>query len=123
MATIRTKSGRTLDELTMDALRAGKLTPDDFRISHETLDGQAEAAEAAGSRQLAENLRRAGEMTALSNQDVFDIYNKLRPGRATYDELITLANHLQKEQNMPMVAAFVREAAEAYRERGIAKSA
>ena len=121
MATIRTKSGRTLDELTMDALRAGKLTPDDFRISRETLNGQAAAAAAAGSRQLAENLRRAGEMTALSNQDVFDVYNKLRPGRATYDELITLAENLRQERNMPLVAAFVSEAAEAYRQRGITK--
>jgi len=119
--TIHTKSGKTLDELTIDALRAGELTPDDFRISREQLNHQAAAAEAAGNRQLAENLRRAAELTEMSNQQVLEIYNLLRPGRATYSELINLADRLQDEQNMPLVASFIREAAEAYRQRGIAK--
>lgn len=118
-STIRTNSGRALDELTIDALRAGSLTADDFRISRETLNQQAEAAERAGYGQLAENLRRGAEMTAMSNQQVLDIYNLLRPGRATYGELIDMAHRLEHEQKMPLVAAFVREAAEAYRERGL----
>ncbi len=122
-ATVRTKSGRPLDELTMEALRTGELTAEDFRISRETLDRQADAAEAAGSRQLAENLRRAAEMTVLSQQQVFEIYNMLRPGRATYAELDTLPDRLPDELHMPRLAAFVREAAEAYRERGIVRNA
>ena len=113
---ITTQSGRRLDDLTIEALRAGELTAEDFRISRETLDRQADAAEAAGYRQLAENLRRAAEMTGLSNDEVFAIYNKLRPGRATYTELISLADRLQN-MNMPRVAAFIREAAQAYRQR------
>lgn len=120
--TIHTNSGRLLDDLTMEALRAGDLTADDFRISRETLNRQAEAAEKAGYDQLADNLRRGAEMTAMSNQQVVDIYNLLRPGRATYGELIALADRLEREQAMPRVAAFVREAAEAYRERGLVKA-
>jgi propanediol dehydratase small subunit len=117
---IRTVSGRTLDELTIEAVLAGDLTAEDFRISGETLRRQADAAEAAGYWQLAENMRRAAELTHLSNQEVLDIYNTLRPGRATYGQLITLADRLEIELDAPLTAALVREAAEVYLERGIA---
>ena len=119
---IRTGSGRALDELTIDALRAGRLTAGDFRISRAQLDAQAAAAEAGGYRQLAENLRRAAELTGLPNERVFEIYAMLRPGRASVAELHDLAADLRR-QNMSRVAAFIVEAAEAYGKRGIAKRA
>jgi propanediol dehydratase small subunit len=119
---VRTKSGRTLDELTIDAVLAGELTIEDFRISGDTLRRQADAAAAAGYRQLAENLRRAAELTRLSNQELLDVYDALRPGRATYDQLIELAERLEKERQAVLVAAFIREAAEVYLERGIVKT-
>jgi propanediol dehydratase small subunit len=118
----RTLSGRTLDELNIEAVLAGELTAEDFRISGETLRCQAKAAEAAGYRQLAENLRRAAELTHVSNQEVLDTYNALRPGRSTYDQLIALANHLEGDLDAPLTAALVREAAEVYLERGIVKA-
>lgn len=121
--TVRTASGRILDELNMKAILTGELSAEDFRISGETLCRQADAAEAAGYRELAANLRRAAELTGLSNQEVLDIYNALRPGRSTYKELITLAERLEKDLDAPLTAAFVREAAEVYRERGILKNA
>ena len=117
---IRTVSGRTLDGLTIEAVLAGDLTIEDFRISGETLRRQADAAEAAGYWQLAENMRRAAELTHLSNQEVLDIYNTLRPGRATYGQLIRLADRLETELDAPLTAALVREAAEVYLERGTA---
>ena len=116
---VRTQSGRTLDELSMEAVLAGRLTPDDFRISDETLRQQADAAEAAGYGQLAENLRRAAELTRISNDQVFAIYDKLRPGRATYEDLVALANQLDQEFDAPMIAGLVHEAAEVYLERGL----
>jgi len=116
--TVRTATGRTLDDLNIEAVRAGELTAEDFRISGETLRHQAEAAEAAGYWQVAENLRRAAELTGISNQEVFDIYDALRPGRRTYDDLIALADRLEEELAAPLTAAFVREAAEVYQERG-----
>ena len=120
--TVRTASGRSLDELNIEAIRAGELTAEDFRISGETLRRQADAAEAAGYWQLAENLRRAAELTGISNQEVLDIYNALRPGRSTYNELIALAKRLENDLNAPLTAAFVREAAEVYQERGILRN-
>ena len=117
--TVRTASGRTLDELNIEAIRAGELTAEDFCISGETLRRQADAAEAAGYWQLAENLRRAAELTGISNQEVLDIYNALRPNRSTHTELIALADHLENDLDAPLTAAFVREAAGVYQERDV----
>jgi propanediol dehydratase small subunit len=121
-AEIRTRSGRPLAELTIEALRAGALAGDDFRISREQLEAQAQAAQAAGYRQLADNLRRAAELTGVSNERVFEIYECLRPGRASFAALAELARELARD-GMPRVAAFVAEAAEAYRARGIGADA
>jgi len=118
---LRTRSGRPLAELTMDALRTGALAGDDFSISREQLEAQADAARGAGHPQLADNLRRAAELTALSNERVFEIYELLRPGRASFAELTALASELAGA-GMPRVAAFVGEAAEAYRARGILRA-
>jgi len=120
--TVRTLSERRIDELNLDALRAGELTAEDFRISGEVLRQQADAAERAGYRQLAENLRRAAELTRVSNEEVFEIYSALRPGRTTYRQLVEMADHLENELDAPRTAALVREATEVYRERGILKS-
>jgi propanediol dehydratase small subunit len=119
--TVRTTSGRALDELTIEAVFAGELTAEDLSISGDTLRHQASVAETAGYRQLAENLRRAAELTRISNQEVLDTYNALRPGRTTYGQLVELADRLENGLDAPLNAAFVREAAEVYLERGIIK--
>ena len=120
--TVRTKSGRALDELTIEAVLTGELTVADFRISGETLRRQADSAKAAGYRQLAENLRRAAELTRLSNQEVLDVYDALRPGRTTYGQLIALAERLEKEHQAMLTAELVREAAQVFLERGVIKA-
>ncbi len=116
---IYTASGRRLDELNMAAIVAGELTTEDLRISAETLRRQADAAQAAGYPQLAQNLRRAAELTRLSNEQVFEVYDTLRPGRTTHSQLMALAERLEREFDAPLVAALVREAAEVYLQRGI----
>jgi len=116
---VRTASGRSLDELTMEALLSGELTTEDFRISGETLRRQADAAEGAGYRALADNLRRAAELTTIANEEVLRIYEALRPGRSTYEKLIALADRLQAAHDAPLTADLIREAARAYRERGV----
>jgi propanediol dehydratase small subunit len=117
--TIHTSTGRSLDELNLEAVLKGTLMAEDFRISAETLSRQADTAEAAGYRQLAENLRRAAELTHISNEEVLEIYNTLRPGRTTYDKLVALAERLAHELDAPRTAAFVQEAAEVYLARGL----
>jgi len=116
---VRTFTGRYLQELSVENVLAGELTAEDFRTSAETLRRQADAAETGGYRQLAENLRRAAELTCISNEEVLEIYNQLRPGRGKYDSLCALAERLEKEYQATLTAAMVREAAEVYRKRDI----
>jgi len=114
-----TQSGKRRDDLTMDAILEGELSEADFRISASALRHQAEAAEEAGYGELGHNLRRAAELTAVSNEEVLAIYSALRPGRTTYSALIALAQRLEGEHGAPLTAALVREAAEAYLARGL----
>jgi propanediol dehydratase small subunit len=114
-------SGRSLDGLNLEGVLSGELTADDFRISRETLLQQAESAQTGGYHQLANNLRRAAELTAFRNQELLDIYTSLRPGRSSYKQLITLSKQIEKEYHALLTAKFIREAAEVYRQHGICK--
>jgi propanediol dehydratase small subunit len=115
----RTQTGKPLSALTLQAILEGSVQSEDFRISEETLRRQADKAERAGYPELADNLRRAAELTNISNEEVMTIYETLRPGRTSYDELLALAERLESDLNAPRNAALVREAAEAYRDRNI----
>lgn len=90
-----------------------------FQISPDTLRHQAEVARVAGFTQLAENLRRAAELTAVPNDELLRMYELLRPGRSTLDELITMAEKLERDYNAVETAAFVREAAQVYLARNL----
>ncbi len=54
----RAKSGREVDDITLDAVRAGDVDIDDVRIDPTTLEHQAQVAEVHGNPQLAANFRR-----------------------------------------------------------------
>jgi propanediol dehydratase small subunit len=114
----RALSGRPVDDLTLDAVRTGEVGLADLRIHPETLERQAVIAERHGNPQLAANLRRAAELTQLSDQEVLAIYEALRPGRSTAAELAALAGSLA-DRGLPRCAALVAEAAEVYARRGL----
>ena len=114
----RAWSGNDATSVTLDALRRGELGIDDVRIHPETLEHQATVAEAHDNPQLAANLRRAAELTALSDDEVLSIYESLRPRRSTYDELLALALSLES-RGLSINAALLREAAEVYSRRGM----
>ena len=116
---IQTKTGRALDELTIEAVLEGEVGIGDFGISAEQLRVQAEVAERAGYGQLARNLARAAELTAVSNEEILALYTALRPGRSSHGELLALADRLEREYAAPLTAELVREAAAAYQARGI----
>ena len=116
---VRTRTGYKLEELTIDAILEGELGIDDFRISAEQLRHQADVSETAGYRQLAGNLRRASELTGISNQEILAMYDALRPGRATFELLIALAERLERDLEAPLTAALVRVAAEVYVQRDL----
>lgn len=118
---LRAASGRPLSELTEAALDAGELTIADTQVSAETLRTQAEVARRAGQAQLAANLERAAELTAVPNADVLRMYDQLRPGRATHAQLLALADELATRHGAAACAAFVREAAAVYLRRGLVR--
>jgi propanediol dehydratase small subunit len=118
MTADRALSGRAVSELTLDAVRRGDVSLEDLRIHPDTLERQAAVAEQHANPQLAENLRRAAELTQLTDEEVLAIYEALRPGRVTSAELTTMADSLAA-RGLPRCAALVAEAAEVYARRGL----
>jgi len=116
---LQAASGRPLSEITLEAAAKGDLSIADLRISPETLRAQAEIARAAGYTQLAANLTRAAELTAVPNEELLQMYEMLRPGRSTFETLIGLAEKLESVYHAPVTGRMVREAAEVYRARGL----
>lgn len=116
---LHTASGRPLSDINAQAVESGDISLADVQISPETLRAQAEVARAAGYTQLASNLLRAAELTAVPNAEVLRIYDRLRPGRASYAELTELADTLETQYHAPECAALVREAAEVYKTRNL----
>lgn len=116
---VTTPGGATLDQLNLEQLRAGVIAGEDVRATEQTLMLQAEVAAESGQTQLAENLRRAAEMTRVPDDVILSIYTALRPGRSTRAGLDDWARTLEEEFGARAVAAFVREAAQAYRDRGL----
>ncbi len=116
---LRAQSGRRLSEITAEALAAGELGGDDLRTHADTLRQQAEIARAGGFPQLAANLLRAAELTDVPNDELLRIYETLRPERASDIELERLADYLESTYGARENAAFIREAADVYRARGL----
>jgi propanediol dehydratase small subunit len=116
---VRTPTGKRLEELTLDAVLNGDVTAEDLRITPRTLRLQAEIADAVGRPQLAENMRRAGELTAVPDERILEIYNALRPRASTKQELLEIADELESRYSAPKNAALVREAAEVYERRSL----
>lgn len=115
---VTTPSGLPLDEVTLDAARDGRLAAADARATAETLSLQAGVARAAGREQLAANLERAAELVTVPDAELLEVYTALRPGRSSADELQAWAVRLEG-LGAGRTAAFVREAAAAYAERGL----
>jgi propanediol dehydratase small subunit len=113
-------SGRPAEDLTIEALHRDELGPDDVRIHPDTLEVQAQVAEAHDNPQLAENFRRAAELAMIDESEVLALYEALRPRRCTAEELETLAAGLA-DRGAPRCAALVREAATVYARRGLLK--
>jgi propanediol dehydratase small subunit len=115
---IRALSGKAVEQLTVEAVRAGEVGVADLRVHPETLERQAVVAGQHGNPQLAENLRRAAELTRLPDEEVLAIYEALRPGRSTPGQLTELAASLAG-RGLPRSAALLTEAAEVYARRGL----
>lgn len=112
---LRTPSGMRFEDVTPEAVLAGQVTMADLRVTAEALELQAQVADEAGRPQLAENLRRAAELVAVPEERILEVYNALRPGRASREHLLRLASELEDQYEARRCAALIREAAEAGR--------
>ncbi len=118
---IRTPSGRSVDDINMENILNGDLSADDLRISADTLEYQAQIQESFGNPGVAANFRRAAEMTNIPDERILEIYNAMRPYVSTKDELLGIADELEKEYDASLNAKLVREAAEVYEKQGMLK--
>jgi propanediol dehydratase small subunit len=103
----------------MDAVVSGELTGDDLRIAPETLQLQAQLADASDRPQLASNFRRAAEMTAIPDAEVLEMYNALRPRASSKEQLLAIAERLEGHYGAAESGVVVREAAEVYERRNL----
>ena len=119
---ITTSKDRSIDDITLDAVMEGEIEADEIRVTPEILEYQAQIAESIGRPQLAANMRRAAELTAVPDDRILEIYNTLRPDRATKDELLEIADELENEYDAQINAELIREAADVYETRGRLKA-
>jgi propanediol dehydratase small subunit len=119
---LHTATGKRMEDVTLEAVMAGKVDPMDVRITPETLRMQAEIAEGVGRKQLGLNLRRAAELSAVSDERLLEMYNALRPHRSSKVELLAMAEELDTKYKAKICSAFVQEAAEVYERRGLLRS-
>jgi propanediol dehydratase small subunit len=116
----RTRSGKKLDDLTLEALEGGEVAMEDLRITPEALRQQAEIARAAGRPTLARNFERGAELVDVPQDVILRIYELLRPGRAKgKSDLLDAAQLLRDAYKAERMAAFIEEAAAVYERRGL----
>lgn len=116
---ILTQTGKKLSDITLEAVENGHITHEDIKISKQTLQRQRDIAKAHHRPQLAANFDRAGELVSVPDTVMLDIYNKLRPYRATKEELVQIAGQLLEDYHAPQCAQLVLDAADTYEERGL----
>ena len=117
---VRTPTGRSLADLTVDNVLAGTVTAADIAITPEALRLQAEIARAARRETLARNFERAADLVTVPQAIIFEVYELLRPGRAkSADELRAKAEDMRRQYRANHVAALIDEAAEFYERRGL----
>ena len=117
---VRGRRGKTLDEVTLDALETGEVDMQDLRITDAALEMQADIARSENREKLAENFERASELVGVPQDYLMTIYELLRPGRAQdKTALLKVADDLRTTYGATRMAAFLEEAAEVYETRGL----
>ena len=114
------KRGKSLADITLDAVMAGEVTMEDLRITPQALQTQAEIARDAGRPTLALNFERGAELVEVPQDFIMQVYEMLRPGRAkSKEELLEAAATLRDTYKAERIARFIEEAAETYEARGL----
>jgi propanediol dehydratase small subunit len=118
---IKSKTGKSIKDITIENILSGNIKAEDIKISKETLLLQGEISEKEGRPQLKENFQRASEIIEVPDNILLGIYDKLRPNRSTKDELIQIAEELIKSYGAHNCAKLIMEAVQVYEKRGLFK--
>jgi propanediol dehydratase small subunit len=119
-ARVKGARGKSLSDITLEAVLDGTVTIEDLRITPAALAAQADVARAAGRPRLADNFLRAAELVAVPQEVVMRAYELLRPGRArSRADLNDLAQTMRENYAAERIASFIEEAAETYEKRGL----
>ena len=117
---VRSQTGLTLADFTVDAVLEGRIGAADLAITPEALRLQADVARAVGRDRLAENFERAAELVAVPQEMLLDTYELLRPGRAkSANELRERAGLMRRDYGATRIAALIEEAADVCERRGL----
>ena len=117
---VRSQTGLTLADFTVDAVLEGRISAADLAITPEALRLQADVARAVGRDRLAENFERAAELVAVPQEMLLDTYELLRPGRAkSANELRERAGLMRRDYGATRIAALIEEAADVCERRGL----
>ena len=119
---VKSATGKVLSSFSLEKVKSGELTAEDFRIAPETLELQAQVADSVDRESLARNMRRAAELIAVPDDQLLSVYNAMRPYRSTKSELYGIADELETKYKCTVNAAFIREAADVYEKRGRLKA-
>ena len=119
---VKSATGKVLSGFSLEKVKSGELTAEDFRIAPETLEMQAQVADSVDRESLARNMRRAAELIAVPDDQLLSVYNAMRPYRSTKSELYGIADELETKYKCTVNAAFIREAADVYEKRGRLKA-
>ncbi len=119
-AEIRGRRGKSLNDITLEAVVAGDVTMEDLRITPKALADQAEISRAANRPTLALNFERAAELVNVPQDFIMSAYELLRPGRAkSKQQLFDVAQAFRQAYKAQRMAEFIEEAAEIYERRGL----
>lgn len=112
--------GKSLAEITLDAVLDGSVTIEDLRITPSALQAQADVARSAGRPRLADNFLRAADLVAVPQDIIMRAYELLRPGRAkSKADLQAMAKTMRDIHKAERIAGFIEEAADVYEARGL----
>lgn len=112
--------GKSLPEITLDAVLSGSVTMEDLRITPQALQAQAQISRAVGRPTLGRNFERAAELVNVPQDVIMQTYELLRPGRArSKEQLLAAARMMRETYKAERIASFIEEAADTYERRGL----
>lgn len=118
---IKSKSGKGIDDITIDEVIKGNITGEDIKISKETLKLQGDIAKSEGRIELGKNFTRASELVDIPDEELLNIYNMLRPYRSSEEELVKKAEEIKVKYGALNCSNLILDSVNVYKKRGILK--